>query len=66
MEHPDERQLKRGISATDVPAKLRALGDALVNEISVPEYIGSLLSLLLDEEILNEPIVALDHAWSIC
>ena len=30
--HPDERQLARGIKATDVPARLQAMVDALVWE----------------------------------
>lgn len=30
--HPDERQLARGIKATDVPARLQSMVDALVWE----------------------------------
>ncbi|KAG8829204.1 hypothetical protein FRC17_006987 [Serendipita sp. 399] len=30
--YPDERQLNRGIHSTDVPARLRSLGEALVHE----------------------------------
>ena len=30
--HPDERQLARGIKASDVPARLQAMVDALVWE----------------------------------
>jgi hypothetical protein len=40
LEHPDERQLNRGIAATDVPFRLRSLGDALVHESSLYEYSG--------------------------
>lgn len=32
LEHPDERQLSRGIGSTDVPAHLKSLVDALVWE----------------------------------
>lgn len=56
LEHPDERQLTRGITATDVPTKLRAMGDALVHETSLPEYSGGTgpcMEYLLKNDVLG-------------
>lgn len=40
---PDERQLTKGISSTDVPAKLQAMVDSLVGESTrmEDEYVGN-------------------------
>lgn len=56
LQHPDERQLSRGINATDVPARLRALGDALVHEAAIPEYeggTGPCMEYLLKNDVLG-------------
>ncbi|KAI0699722.1 Retinoic acid induced 16-like protein-domain-containing protein [Cytidiella melzeri] len=41
LEHPDERQLSRGIKSTDVPAHLKSLVDALVWESTRTEEGGT-------------------------
>lgn len=45
LEHPDERQLMRGIESTDVPAHLQSMVDSLVWESSRTEE-GSVHSYL--------------------
>ncbi|KIK38677.1 hypothetical protein CY34DRAFT_377607 [Suillus luteus UH-Slu-Lm8-n1] len=37
LEHPDERQLTKGINSTDAPAHLQSMVDALVKESSHTE-----------------------------
>ncbi|EKM55436.1 uncharacterized protein PHACADRAFT_143766 [Phanerochaete carnosa HHB-10118-sp] len=55
LEHPDERQLARGIKATDVPAHLQSVVDALVWESTRTEEGGTgvCLEYLLKNDILG-------------
>ena len=46
LTHPDERQLSRGINATEVPTALRSMVDSLVWEATRTEE-GCVLSLLV-------------------
>ncbi|KAH9951335.1 Retinoic acid induced 16-like protein-domain-containing protein [Amylocystis lapponica] len=53
--HPDERQLSRGINATDVPAHLKSMVDALVWESTRTEEgtTGACLEYLLKNDVLG-------------
>ncbi|KIP09146.1 hypothetical protein PHLGIDRAFT_103418 [Phlebiopsis gigantea 11061_1 CR5-6] len=53
--YPDERQLARGIKATDVPARLQAMVDALVWESTRTEEggTGACLEYLLKNDVLG-------------
>ncbi|CAL1704775.1 unnamed protein product [Somion occarium] len=53
--HPDERQLTRGIKATDVPAHLQSMVDALVWESTRTEEggTGACLEYLLKNDVLG-------------
>ncbi|KAL4067615.1 Retinoic acid induced 16-like protein-domain-containing protein [Scleroderma yunnanense] len=55
LEHPDERQLLKGISSTDVPTHLRSMVDALVWETSRAEEsaTGACLEHLLKNDVLG-------------
>ncbi|KAG9318471.1 Retinoic acid induced 16-like protein-domain-containing protein [Chiua virens] len=55
LEHPDERQLMRGIESTDVPARLRSMVDSLVWESSRTEEggTGACLEYLLKNDVLG-------------
>ncbi|GJE95135.1 Retinoic acid induced 16-like protein-domain-containing protein [Phanerochaete sordida] len=55
LEHPDERQLARGIKATDVPAHLKSMVDALVWESTRMEEggTGACLEYLLKNDVLG-------------
>lgn len=50
LEHPDERQLARGIKATDVPAHLQSVVDALVWESTRTEegYVAAWICVVLN------------------
>ncbi|KAG1756798.1 Retinoic acid induced 16-like protein-domain-containing protein [Suillus paluster] len=55
LEHPDERQLTKGINSTDAPAHLQSMVNALVNESSRPEEgaTGACLEFLLKNDVLG-------------
>ncbi|KIL00411.1 hypothetical protein PAXRUDRAFT_129879 [Paxillus rubicundulus Ve08.2h10] len=55
LEHPDERQLRKGIKSTDVPAHLRSMVDSLVWESSRTEEgaTGACLEYLLKNDVLG-------------
>ncbi|KAI0093654.1 Retinoic acid induced 16-like protein-domain-containing protein [Irpex rosettiformis] len=55
LEHPDERQLSRGIKSTDVPSHLKSLVDALVWESARTEEggTGACLEYLLKNDVLG-------------
>ncbi|KAF8447974.1 Retinoic acid induced 16-like protein-domain-containing protein [Boletus edulis BED1] len=55
LEHPDERQLMRGIVSTDVPAHLQSMVDSLVWESSRTEEggTGACLEYLLKNDVLG-------------
>ncbi|KAG6335361.1 hypothetical protein ID866_3724 [Astraeus odoratus] len=55
LEHPDERQLLKGIKSTDVPAHLQSMVDALVWESSRSEegVTGACLEYLLKNDVLG-------------
>ncbi|KIJ69451.1 hypothetical protein HYDPIDRAFT_79689 [Hydnomerulius pinastri MD-312] len=55
LEHPDERQLLKGINSTDVPAHLQSMVDSLVWESSRTEEggTGACLEYLLKNDVLG-------------
>ncbi|GLB34967.1 putative retinoic acid induced 16-like protein [Lyophyllum shimeji] len=55
LQHPDERQLSRGIKSTNVPAHLQSLVDALVWESTRTEEggTGACLEYLLKNDVLG-------------
>ncbi|KAG1782479.1 Retinoic acid induced 16-like protein-domain-containing protein [Suillus placidus] len=55
LEHPDERQLTKGIKSTDAPAHLRSMVDALVRESSHTEEgaTGACLEFVLKNDVLG-------------
>lgn len=55
VEHPDERQLARGITATDVPANLKHIVDALVYESNRTDEdtTGACLEYFLRKDLLG-------------
>ncbi|KAG1731891.1 Retinoic acid induced 16-like protein-domain-containing protein [Suillus lakei] len=55
LEHPDERQLTKGIESTDAPAHLQSMVDALVRESSRTEEgaTGACLEFLLKNDVLG-------------
>ncbi|KAH0830556.1 Retinoic acid induced 16-like protein-domain-containing protein [Lanmaoa asiatica] len=55
LEHPDERQLMRGIESTNVPAHLQSMVDSLVWESSRTEEggTGACLEYLLKNDVLG-------------
>ncbi|KAH7916072.1 Retinoic acid induced 16-like protein-domain-containing protein [Hygrophoropsis aurantiaca] len=55
LEHPDERQLTKGIKFTDVPARLQSMVDSLVWESSRTEEgaTGACLEYLLKNDVLG-------------
>ncbi|KAG0707778.1 Retinoic acid induced 16-like protein-domain-containing protein, partial [Suillus ampliporus] len=55
LEHPDERQLTKGIKSTDAPAHLQSMVDALVWESSRTEEgaTGACLEFLLKNDVLG-------------
>ncbi|KAF9246532.1 Retinoic acid induced 16-like protein-domain-containing protein [Melanogaster broomeanus] len=55
LEHPDERQLMKGIKSTDVPARLQSMVDSLVWESSWTEegVTGACLEYLLKNDVLG-------------
>ncbi|KAG8907611.1 hypothetical protein FRB99_003306 [Tulasnella sp. 403] len=60
--HPDERQISRGIHATDVPARLKSMTDSLVREsIQYEVSTGPCTEYLLKNNVLYE-LVQLSEA----
>ncbi|KAG8217506.1 Retinoic acid induced 16-like protein-domain-containing protein [Butyriboletus roseoflavus] len=55
LEHPDERQLMKGIESTDVPARLQSMVDSLVWESTRTEEggTGACLEYLLKNDVLG-------------
>ncbi|KAF9227938.1 hypothetical protein BS17DRAFT_774517 [Gyrodon lividus] len=55
LEHPDERQLMKGIKSTDVPAHLQSMVDSLVWESSRTEEgaTGACMEYLLKNDVLG-------------
>ncbi|KAF5315746.1 hypothetical protein D9611_004683 [Ephemerocybe angulata] len=55
LEHPDERQLARGIGSTNVPEKLKLMVDALVAESARAEMgeTGDCMEFLLKNDVLG-------------
>ncbi|KAG1789847.1 Retinoic acid induced 16-like protein-domain-containing protein [Suillus plorans] len=55
LEHPDERQLTKGIKSTDAPAHLQLMVDALVRESAHNEEgaTGACLEFLLKNDVLG-------------
>ncbi|KAG8805849.1 hypothetical protein FRC18_006460 [Serendipita sp. 400] len=65
LTYPDERQLNRGIRSTDVPARLRSMGDALIHESASSDFeeYCFLLVACLDLTMFKE---VLGRAWNTC
>ncbi|KAG2132501.1 Retinoic acid induced 16-like protein-domain-containing protein [Suillus bovinus] len=55
LEHPDERQITKGIKSTEAPAHLQSMVDALVRESSHSEEgaTGACLEFLLKNDVLG-------------
>ncbi|KAH7889708.1 Retinoic acid induced 16-like protein-domain-containing protein [Phlebopus sp. FC_14] len=63
LEHPDERQLLKGIKSTDVPAHLQSMVDSLVWESSRTEEggTGACLEYLLKNDVLGSLVSLSKH-----
>ncbi|EJD44087.1 hypothetical protein AURDEDRAFT_65581 [Auricularia subglabra TFB-10046 SS5] len=63
LEHPDERQLTRGITSTEVPARLKLMVDALVSESTSTEEgtFGPCLEYLLKNDVLGTLVLLSEH-----
>ena len=67
LEHPDERQLRRGISSTDVPEKLGLMVNALIGESARAEQGYVLVDVATVQEYSDwPPSERLETAWSTC